>query len=231
MLASIDPSALKEHRRYLYRYAMQQVRDAEAADDLVQDTLLAALESGGRFQGRSAFRTWLVGVLKHKIADSFRYRARAPVSLDALGDADWRDEGGTEVVERLIGAAPAAQSRKPKPRRRFWKACQARLDRMPVQAAQAFVMSDVLGHDSDPVCRSLGITAANLWTTLHRARRRLQTELAPLRPASLRRPAPAPPAQKGDQVIGLVLRLRVLPTIRTGTQPRDAAARRRSAGS
>jgi len=184
MLASIDPSALIEHRRYLYRYAIQQVRDAEAADDLVQDTLLAALESGGRFQGRSAFRTWLVGVLKHKIADRFRYRARAPVSLDALGDADWRDEGGTEVAERLIGAAPAAQEpANAEARRRFWEACQARLDRMPVQAARAFVMSDVLGHDSDQVCRSLGITAANLWTTLHRARRRLQAELAPLRPA------------------------------------------------
>ena len=94
MLVSLDPAALEEHRRYLYRYAIQQVRDAEAANDLVQDTLVAALENGDRFQGRSAVRTWLVGVLKHKIADSFRHRARAPVSLDALADTDWRDEAG-----------------------------------------------------------------------------------------------------------------------------------------
>jgi RNA polymerase sigma-70 factor (ECF subfamily) len=184
MLVSLDPAALEEHRRYLYRYAIQQVRDAEAANDLVQDTLVAALENGDRFQGRSAVRTWLVGVLKHKIADSFRHRARAPVSLDALADADWRDESGADVVERLVGAAPAAQEpANAEARRRFWEACQARLDRLPAQAARAFVMSDVLGHDSAHVCHSLGITAANLWTTLHRARRRLQAELAPLRPA------------------------------------------------
>ncbi len=184
MLTSTDPSALIEHRRYLYRYAFQQVRDAEAANDLVQDTLVAALESDSRFQGRSAVRTWLVGILKHKIADSFRYRARAPVSLDALADADPSDESGTEAAERLIGAAPAAQEPvNAEARRRFWEACQLRIDRMPVQAARAFVMSDVLGHDATQVCRSLGITAANLWTTLHRTRRRLQAELAPLRPA------------------------------------------------
>ena len=184
MLTSIDTAALREHQRYLYRYAIQQVSDAETANDLVQDTLVAALESNGRFQGRSAVRTWLVGILKHKIADSFRSRARAPVSLDALAAADEPGASGAEAAERLIGAAPAAEEpANAEARRRFWAACQARLDRMPVQAARAFVMSDVLGHDSAQVCRSLGITAANLWTTLHRARRRLQAELAPLRPA------------------------------------------------
>jgi hypothetical protein len=54
---------------------------------------------------------------------------------------------------------------------------------MPLQAARAFVMSDVLGHDSARERGSLKISAANLWTTLHRARRRRQAELAPLRPA------------------------------------------------
>jgi RNA polymerase sigma-70 factor (ECF subfamily) len=184
MLTNIDQVGLQEYSHYLYRYALQQVRDADTAADLVQDTFVAALEGGGKFQGRSAIRTWLVGILKHKIADSFRARMRAPVSVDALADADAGVADGTEIAERLAGAAPAAQEPiNAEARRRFWEACQARLERMPAQAARAFLMTDVLGHDSAQVCSALGITSANLWTTLHRARRRLQNELAGLRPA------------------------------------------------
>ena len=60
MFAKIDDSVLKDYRRYLHRYALQQVRDPDLASDLVQDTFLAALEGGCRFEGRSAIRTWLV---------------------------------------------------------------------------------------------------------------------------------------------------------------------------
>jgi RNA polymerase sigma-70 factor (ECF subfamily) len=183
MVAKLDASQLQEYRRYLYRYAVQQVRDPELANDLVQDTFVAALEGGCRFEGRSAIRTWLVGILKHKIADSFRYRGRAPLSFEALADVD-ADGDDVELVERLAGAAPAADDPAAvEARRRFWEACQAHLDRMPAQAARAFMLSEVLGHDSDEVCRALGITNANLWTTLHRTRKRLQHALEAARPA------------------------------------------------
>jgi RNA polymerase sigma-70 factor (ECF subfamily) len=184
MLAKIEESVLKDYRRYLHRYALQQVRDPDLANDLVQDTFLAALEGGCRFEGRSAIRTWLVGILKHKIADSFRYRGRAPLSLEALGDGAGELDGGMEVAENLTGAAPAADNPEAaEARRRFWEACQAHLDRMPAQAARAFMLREVLGHDSDEVCRTLGITDANLWTTLHRTRKRLQHALEAARPA------------------------------------------------
>jgi RNA polymerase sigma-70 factor (ECF subfamily) len=184
MFAKLDESELKDYRRYLHRYALQQVRDPDLANDLVQDTFVAALEGGCRFEGRSAVRTWLVGILKHKIADSFRYRGRAPVSLDALGDGDAEADGAAELADRLAGAAPAAdEPATAEARRRFWQACQTHLERMPSQAARAFVLREVLGHDSDEVCRALGITNANLWTTLHRTRKRLQHALAEARPA------------------------------------------------
>jgi RNA polymerase sigma-70 factor (ECF subfamily) len=184
MFAQIEESALKDHRRYLHRYALQQIRDPEIANDLVQDTFVAALEGGCRFEGRSAVRTWLVGILKHKIADSFRGRARAPLSLEALGDGDAEVDGGAGVLERLAGASHAADDpAAAEARRRFWEACQAHLDHMPAQAARAFLLREVLGHDSDEVCRTLGITSANLWTTLHRTRKRLQHALAEARPA------------------------------------------------
>ncbi len=180
MLAKTEERVLNDYRRYLHRYALQQVRDPDLANDLVQDTFVAALEGGCRFEGRSAVRTWLVGILKHKIADSFRYRGRAPLSLEALREGDGEDD----VAEQIASASsadddPAALEA----RRRFWEACQAHLDRMPAQAARAFMMKEVLGHDSDEVCRTLGITDANLWTTLHRTRKRLQQALEVARPA------------------------------------------------
>jgi RNA polymerase sigma-70 factor (ECF subfamily) len=182
MFTKTDASVLQDYRRYLHRYALQQVRDPELANDLVQDTFLAALEGDCRFEGRSAIRTWLVGILKHKITDSFRSRARAPLSLDAFGDADAEHDG--ELVENLVGAAPATgEPETAEARRRFWEACQAHLDRMPAQAARAFMLREVLGHDSEDVCRTLGITDANLWTTLHRTRKRLQHALESARPA------------------------------------------------
>ncbi|MGZ8203895.1 MAG: sigma factor, partial [Burkholderiales bacterium] len=62
-----DPSEIERHRPYLVRYALLQLRDASAAEDVVQETLLAALQAAERFGGRSSVRTWLTGILKHKI--------------------------------------------------------------------------------------------------------------------------------------------------------------------
>ena len=66
------PPEFEKHRDYLYRYALLRVRDASRADDVVQETLLAAVESGSKFAGRSSLKTWLTGILKHKITDLFR---------------------------------------------------------------------------------------------------------------------------------------------------------------
>jgi RNA polymerase sigma factor (sigma-70 family) len=77
------PAELDSHRAYLYRYAMQQLRDANGAEDVVQETLLAALESRSAFAGRSSLRTWLTGILKHKILDLIRKQVRE-VSAESL---------------------------------------------------------------------------------------------------------------------------------------------------
>ncbi len=73
--------SLAQHRRVLFRYALLQLRDSVLAEDAVQETLLAALQAEGGFAGRSSLRTWLIGILKHKIAD-LRRRAACETSLD-----------------------------------------------------------------------------------------------------------------------------------------------------
>ncbi len=68
-----DASAwLEEHGDALYGYAKARVGTRELAEDLVQETLLAALQSRDRFAGRSSVRTWLFSILRHKIVDVYR---------------------------------------------------------------------------------------------------------------------------------------------------------------
>jgi RNA polymerase sigma-70 factor, ECF subfamily len=165
---TFEIAGLKDHARLLYRFALKNVRDPALAEDLVQETFLAALAgAGNRFAGRSSVRTWLTGILKHKIADALRERAKAPLSYDeALAD---------HAPEPAM-AHGAADPEAAMTRRRFLEACQRSLDRMSARAARAFVLTDVLGHETEEVCAMLGITSSNLWTTVHRVRRSLRRD-------------------------------------------------------
>ena len=186
---AFDAGMLQEHTRTLYTYALKEVRDPTLAEDLVQETFVAALGAAGkRFAGRSSVRTWLVGILKHKVMDAFRERAKAPVSYDDALHAGSSDGAAFEddrpASARLLdtiavdSGPEAAVSRK-----RFLEACQRHLDRVPKRAASAFVLSDVLGHDTEEVCAMLGISKANLWTTLHRVRHSLRGAVEAVQPA------------------------------------------------
>jgi RNA polymerase sigma-70 factor (ECF subfamily) len=190
MSQSFDAKALQEHTQALYAVALRKVRDPMLAEDLVQETFVAALGSAGaRFAGRSSVRTWLIGILKHKIVDAFRENARAPVSFDEALHSEAHDPqnfdddapaaAGTAAEPHGIDMGPEATIA----RKRFLEACQSQLEQLPRQGAQAFFLTDVLGHETHEVCKLLGITSSNLWTTLHRTRRSLRGALAELRPA------------------------------------------------
>src|SRR5215510_12490677 len=89
----LDPTIwLERHGDYLYRYAMLRLRDSSAAEDVVQETLLAALKSAARFAGASSERTWLVGILKHKISDWFRRQRETTDSINS--DEEFFDKDG-----------------------------------------------------------------------------------------------------------------------------------------
>ncbi|HVL58509.1 MAG TPA: sigma-70 family RNA polymerase sigma factor, partial [Burkholderiaceae bacterium] len=78
-------SQLVEHRRAMLRFARRKIRDEALAEDTVQDALLAALSARSSFQGQSALRTWLIGILNHKIQDAFRRETRY-VKIEELSD-------------------------------------------------------------------------------------------------------------------------------------------------
>ncbi|MFN0302237.1 MAG: sigma-70 family RNA polymerase sigma factor [Burkholderiales bacterium] len=169
--------ALKTHKRYLHSYAVHKVRDPDLADDLVQETFVAALSTKVPFEGRSTPRTWLVAILRRKIADAYRERARQPISLDALsGDAadaaDWigEPERDLETLIRSSGYAVELDPCTASERKRFWEHFERCLQQLPRRTAHAFVLSEILGHDAREVSELMGTTPTNVWCMLHRAR-------------------------------------------------------------
>jgi RNA polymerase sigma-70 factor (ECF subfamily) len=172
------PADLDGHRAYLYRYAMLQLRDPTRADDVVQETLLAALENRSAFAGRSSIKTWLTGILKHKITDLIRRQARE-VAADALSAGDDPDEArsyGDQFFDQARRdhwhAEPHAweDPERAFEQTRFWEIFERCAASLPAQTAQVFAMREFMGLTTDEICQALGITPTNCWVILYRAR-------------------------------------------------------------
>jgi RNA polymerase sigma-70 factor (ECF subfamily) len=174
-----DRQGIAQHRDYLYRYALMHLRDASRADDVVQETLLAAVESKDRFSGRSSLRTWLTGILKHKIIDVFRRQAReAPLDVEHDGDPD------EEFADLYFNKADVnhwhtfpqnwGNPERSLEDKRFWEVLDACSKQMPAQIARVFYMREFMGLETDEICKELSITATNCWVMLYRARMNLR---------------------------------------------------------
>jgi RNA polymerase sigma-70 factor (TIGR02943 family) len=169
-----DPFAIEldMHRRYLLRVARLQLRDGDLAEDVVQETFLAAVAGRAGFSGRSSIRTWLTGILKHKIIDAIRQKRRPIVAaafdetldVDAL-DGMFTDEGAWKTPPADWGNPENALAQS-----EFMDVLARCLDKLPPATARVFTMREILELESDEICKELSITANNLWVILHRAR-------------------------------------------------------------
>lgn len=174
-----DPEQwLTEYGDALYSYALVRVRNPALAEDLVQETLLAALKARERFAGQSSEKTWLIGILKHKLIDHLRKSRRQQQVEDIEGTADRKaleDEFFDERDHWRI--MPRAWSR---PERafeqdEFWRAFEDCLAALPPHLADLFTLREIEGVDSEEVRRALEIsTMNNMWVMLSRTRRRLR---------------------------------------------------------
>lgn len=167
--------SLEAHRKYLQRYAVFHLHDAALAEDAVQDTMIAALAQGGRFEGRSQLRTWLTAILKHKIIDLVRSRSRGlpanTVSLDAdPGEAAFTSQGGWIDPPADWGLPDAALESQ-----QFWRVYQECCLRMPERHALVYSMREVMDLPSDEICKKLDISMSNLHVILFRARLSLRS--------------------------------------------------------
>ncbi|MCL4184373.1 MAG: sigma-70 family RNA polymerase sigma factor [Burkholderiaceae bacterium] len=168
------PSAaeLASHRSAMLRFARRRIRDEDLAEDAVQEALLAALSNRASFQGQSALRTWLIGILNHKIQDTFRREGRY---VQVVADGTRGEEGTDDGFDRLAFAQLAAAD-DPAQRvgnARLLDALLREIDALPATLKDVFVLQVLEGHETAEVCMRLGITEANCWVRLHRARKRL----------------------------------------------------------
>lgn len=184
MTVSDTPNAnqwLDAYGDYLYRYALLRVRDESVAEDLVQETLLAAWRGYASFAGRGAERTWLTGILKHKIIDHFRRSVREtqldPVAEERLENEDlfrtegeWAGHWNKDLGPTDWGTNPASVLEQ----REFWQTLQNCISHLPQRTAAVFTLREMEEHTSEDICRMLEISPNNLWVILHRARMQLR---------------------------------------------------------
>jgi len=172
----LDPNKwLDSHGDYLYRYALVRVREAVAAEDLVQETLLAAVGCYQANAGRSSERTWLVGIMKHKIIDYFRRTARkAQFQLTGEDEFEWFEESGPLPRHWRKERGPARWADHTLESREFWETLENCLSKLPQQMSIAFTLREIDGLTVNEICEILNITPNNLWVLLHRSRIKLR---------------------------------------------------------
>lgn len=155
----------------LYSYCISRVLDQKIAEDLVQETFLAALKSLDRFKGESSEKTWLFAILKNKIIDHFRKKQRNreeqinfshPFAESGMFVGHWEKERGPSAWSDDMKDVLESEDFK-----RIFAFC---LSLLPPKLASVFSLKVVEELESDEVCKEVGITASNLWVIMHRAR-------------------------------------------------------------
>jgi RNA polymerase sigma-70 factor (ECF subfamily) len=171
-----DPESWVDHYGdFLYRFALSRVKDPAIAEDLVQETFLAALRARESFKGRSTGRTWLIAILKHKIVDYIRKKIREPSidkieKLTDMTDADFNAEGKWQVRPHKWTINPG----KIYEQKEFFDVLYHCLAELPERLAEAFMLREMDGLSTAEVCKALDITATNSWVMLYRARMSLR---------------------------------------------------------
>jgi len=167
--------SLQQMRPTLLRFAMLQLRNEAVAEDVVQETLLAALEGKSEFSGRSQLKTWAVSILRNKIVDHLRRAAREGTLplLDEQGDEDFDalfDGSGHWQEAPGDWGDPAAVLEQ----HGFYDVLELCMKALPENVARVFTMREVLGFETEEICKELKMSSSNCWVVLYRARMRLR---------------------------------------------------------
>ena len=168
---------LAQHRPALVRFARRKVRDEALAEDAVQDAMLAAVASLDRFQGQSSLKTWLIGILNHKIQDVFRRETRYVSISGDDDDSDSLDRMGSSLGLGLDWADDSTDPMRAVASARMRAALEREIDVMPENLKSVFRMQALEGMATSEVCEKLSISEANCWVRLHRARKHLAARM------------------------------------------------------
>ena len=172
-LPKLDPSKwVSEHGETLYAYAMSRLKNADAAEDAVQETLLGALKNLSQFPPQSDVGPWLMGILKKKVVDRQRQSTRGDTAtgdsepiLDNLFDrnGNWSEAARAADPLRLDSLEQSE----------FLGILKRCLRGLPPNQAAVFVGRELNERKPEDLCNELGVSSTNLWVLMHRARLRL----------------------------------------------------------
>ncbi len=166
---------LREYGDTLFAYAFRRLGDADEAEDAVQETLIAALRAADGFRGESTEKTWLIGILRHKVIDVIRNRRVTPVRVEAVdGDRSASFKDGFWKNRPIKWPALPEDGMR---RRELQAALNRAIDELPPTMRTAFCLKEIDGIASKEICKVMSISPTNFWTLLHRARLRLRESL------------------------------------------------------
>ncbi len=177
-----DPAIwVNEYGNFLYAYAFSRVRNESVAEDLVQETLLAAMETINKFEAKSSEKTWLCGILKHKVIDYFRKSSREVELTEEESDMSSYDsfflEEGVWKGHWTAESRPAVWNDNPEKcleNAAFRGILTQCLGELPERVANCFTLREMEGFDSAEICAILEISPNNFWVMMHRARLHLR---------------------------------------------------------
>jgi RNA polymerase sigma-70 factor (ECF subfamily) len=162
---------------YLFKFARLQLRNQAWAEDAVSETMLAALSKPQAFEQRSQLKSWLVGILKHKVIDQLRLHGREVcVGNSTEDDADPLDYISFRA-DGHFNEAPAdwGNPEQDLSTRQFMAVMDACANKLPAVQGRLFLMREWLELSVEEICKDLNLTPTNLYVQLHRARLRLRT--------------------------------------------------------
>lgn len=179
---SVDPAVwVDEHGDCLFRFALLRLRDEHLAEDVVQETLLSAIQSLDSYSGKSTERTWLTGILKHKIIDHYRKNSRNVQITEEDTDLSGLDhfferpdawDGHWAIPLRPVD--PEQSPEQVMERSEFWAVMNQCMSAMPERVANVFSLREVDGMTSEEICDVLSLSPSNFWVIMHRARMQLR---------------------------------------------------------
>jgi RNA polymerase sigma-70 factor (TIGR02960 family) len=205
-----DQDAFREltdpHRHELQLHCYRILGSTQDAEDLVQETLLAAWRGLEQFSERASIRTWLYRIATNRCIDRLRASARRQQSVGPMTDLPepsrvsepiWLEPYPDVLLEGIADQAPGPEARY-ETKETIALAFVAALQHLPPQQRAVLVLRDVLSFQATEVAEMLDSTEAAVNSILRRARAALDTRL----PAVGRERAPLPNSPSEREVVG-----------------------------
>jgi RNA polymerase sigma-70 factor (TIGR02960 family) len=205
-----DEDAFREltdpYRRELQVHVYRIVGSAQDAEDLLQETLLAAWRGLEQFEGRSSLRAWLYRIATNRSLDALRASRRRPEDLQRMtevpeptryGEAIWLQPFPDVLLQGVPDEAPGPEARY-EAKEAIALAFIVGLQHLPPQQRAVLVLRDVLGFRAGEAADMLDTTESSVNSLLRRARAAFEARL----PATGRERAPLPSSKRERDIVG-----------------------------